>query len=113
MKSLIILYSYHHNNTEKLAKIIGKVLDAEIKTPEQINIENLYDYDLKGFGSGIYGAKVHKEILNLAKNLPEVTDKKTFIFSTIAIGTRNPLMIASGTLTRSSIPFLGDTETKN
>jgi flavodoxin len=52
MKSLIVLFSYHHNNTEKIAKVIAKVLDAEIKTPDQINPEEIQYYDLVGFGSG-------------------------------------------------------------
>lgn len=28
-KSLIVLFSYHHNNTEKVAKVIAKVLNAK------------------------------------------------------------------------------------
>ena len=33
MKTLLVVFSYHHNNTEKIAKVIAKVLDAQIKTP--------------------------------------------------------------------------------
>jgi len=54
MKSLLVLFSYHHNNTKKIAKVFAKVLDAQIKTPQQINLEELQEYDLIGFGSGIY-----------------------------------------------------------
>jgi len=39
MKSLLVLFSYHHNNTEKIASVFARVLDAEIKTPQQINPE--------------------------------------------------------------------------
>jgi flavodoxin len=85
MKSLLVLYSYHHKNTEKIANVIAKVLDAQIKTPEQINLENLREYNLIGFGSGIYGAKHHKLLLDLADTLPQVTNGKAFIFSTSAI----------------------------
>ncbi len=85
MKSLIFLYSYHHNNTEKIANAIAKVLEAEIKTPQQVKLEEFQEYDLVGFGSGIYGEKLHKSILNLADKLPRVTNKKAFIFSTSAI----------------------------
>jgi flavodoxin len=84
MKSLIVLFSYHHNNTEKIAKVIAKVLDAEIKTPDQINPEEIQYYGLVGFGSGIYGGIHHKTLLELADKLPETTDKKAFIFSTRA-----------------------------
>jgi len=85
MKSLLVLFSYHHKNTEKLANVFAKVLDAQIKMPQQINPEELQEYNLIGFGSGIYGAKHHKSLLNLADKLPQVTNKKAFIFSTSAL----------------------------
>ncbi|MHA1351152.1 MAG: flavodoxin family protein [Promethearchaeota archaeon] len=85
MKSLLVLYSYHHNNTEKIAKVFAKVLDAQIKTPQQISLEELQDYSLIGFGSGIYGEKHHKLVLDLADTLPQVTNRKAFIFSTSAM----------------------------
>jgi len=82
MKSLLICFSYHHNNTEKIANVIAKVLDAQIKTPQDINPEELQAYDLIGFGSGIYGAQHHKVLLDLADKLPQGTNLKAFIFST-------------------------------
>jgi flavodoxin len=84
MKSLIILFSYHHNNTEKVANVISKTLGAEIKTPQQVNLnpDSLSEYDLVGFGSGIYFGKIHKVLLDLADKLPQATGKKAFIFST-------------------------------
>ena len=85
MKSLLVLLSYHHNNTEKIANVFAKVLDAQIKTPQQINPEELQEYSLIGFGSGIYGAKHHKDLLDLADKLPQVTNRKAFIFSTSAM----------------------------
>ena len=85
IKSLLVVYSYHHKNTEKIAKVFAKVLDAQIKTPQQIHPEELQEYRLIGFGSGIYGAKHHKVLLDLADKLPQVTNKKAFIFSTSAL----------------------------
>ncbi len=85
MKSLLVLYSYHHNNTQKIANVFTQVLKAQIKTPKQINLQELKNYNLIGFGSGIYGAKHHKSLLNLADKLPQVTNKKAFIFSTSAL----------------------------
>ncbi len=82
MKSLLVLFSYHHNNTQKIADIFAKVLDAQIKTPQQINPGELQEYGLIGFGSGIYDAKHHESLLDLADNLPQVTDEKAFLFST-------------------------------
>ena len=85
MKSLLVLFSYHHNNTEKIANVIANVLDAQIKTPHQIQAEELQEYGLIGFGSGIYGEKHHKLLLDLADTLPQVTNRKAFIFSTSAM----------------------------
>ena len=85
MKSLLILFSYHHNNTKKIANVFEKILDAQIKTPHEINPEELQEYSLIGFGSGIYDEKHHKSLLDLADKLPQVTNKKAFIFSTSAI----------------------------
>ena len=82
MKSLLVLFSYHHNNTEKIANVFAKVLDAEIKTPQQTDPEELQEYSLVGFGSGIYDEKHQKSLLDLADKLPQVTDGKAFIFST-------------------------------
>ena len=82
MRSLLVLFSFHHMNTEKIAKVFAKVLDAEIKTPQQIDPEELKEYDLVGFGSGIYDGKHHKSLLDLADKLPQVIERKAFIFST-------------------------------
>jgi flavodoxin len=84
-KSLLVLYSYHHNNTKKIAEVFRKVLDAEIKMPNDIKPEELQEYDFIGFGSGIYSAKHHESLLELADKLPQVKGKKAFIFSTAGI----------------------------
>jgi flavodoxin len=82
VKSLLVVCSYHHKNTEKIAHVFAKVLDAEIKTPRQVAPEELQGYDLIGFGSGIYSGKHHEGLLLLADRLPQITDRKAFIFST-------------------------------
>ena len=85
LSSVLVFYSYHHNNTEKIAKSIAKVLDAEIKKPQELNPGDLQKYDLIGFGSGIYDGKHHKSLFELIGKLPQVTDKEAFIFSTCGI----------------------------
>jgi flavodoxin len=89
MKNLIILFSYHHKNTEKIANTIAAALDAEVKTPDQVTPYSIADYDLVGFGSGIYLGKHHQSLLELADKLPQATNKKAFIFSTSG-DTTNP-----------------------
>jgi flavodoxin len=79
---VIVLYSYHHKNTEKVAQVIAKQIGAEIKTPQQTDAASLANVDLIGFGSGVYYSKLGKELLELADKLPQVSGKKAFIFST-------------------------------
>jgi flavodoxin len=82
MKSLLVLYSYHHKNTEAVAKVLAQVLGARIVTPREVNAAELAGYDLVGFGGGIDSGKHYKPILDLAEKLPPVDAKKAFIFST-------------------------------
>ena len=82
MKSLIVCFSYHHNNTQKIAEVFAEVLEAQVKTPQQTNPEELQQFDLVGFGSGIDSGKHYKILLDFADKLPQVTNTKAFIFST-------------------------------
>jgi len=82
MKSILIVYSYHHKNTEKIAKTMAKVLDANIKRPNEISPDILKDYDLVGFGSGIYSSNHHQSILNFLDKIQKVKNKNAFVFST-------------------------------
>ncbi|MHA2356467.1 MAG: flavodoxin domain-containing protein, partial [Candidatus Thorarchaeota archaeon] len=81
MKSLLVLVSIHHKNTEKVAKVIADVLDAKIITPRQFDPGEIQEYDMIGFGSGIYDEKHHRALLELADNLPQVSNNKAFLFS--------------------------------
>ena len=82
MKALIVCYSYHHNNTYKVAEAIAGVIYGENKTPQQVDPAELAAYDLVGFGSGIYMSKPHKELLAFADKLPQTQGGKAFVFST-------------------------------
>jgi flavodoxin len=82
MKSLVIVYSYHHNNTAKIANAFSEVLHAQVKTPDQVIAEDLQEYDLIGFGAGIDSGRHYKPLLDLVDRLPSVHKKAGFIFST-------------------------------
>ncbi len=84
-KTLLVVFSYHHMNTEKVAKVFANVLDAQVIRPQQTNPGELVDYDLIGFGSGIDSGRHYKELLDFADALPRAAGKKAFIFSTSAI----------------------------
>jgi flavodoxin len=82
LRSLVVVFSYHHNNTAKIAEVIANVLGAEVKTPEQVYPEELREYGLIGFGSGIYSATFDPSVLTLADRLSYAAGKKAFLFST-------------------------------
>lgn len=84
-KCLIIVYSYHHNNTAKIANAMAEALHAQVKTTEEVVLDEIRQYDLIGFGAGIDSGKHYKELLDLADILPAVDKKSCFIFSTSAI----------------------------
>jgi len=82
MRVLLIYNSVHHGNTEKIAKVIADELKAKMVKPTEEEVNKLSEYDLIGFGSGIYKGKHHERILQLVEKLPAVKGKKAFVFST-------------------------------
>lgn len=84
MKTLIIYESVHHGNTEKIAKVMAKALTADLIKPKDFT--SLDEYDLIGFGSGIFYGNFHKNILGLIAKLSNTPNKKAFVFSTSGQG---------------------------
>jgi len=82
IRALLVVFSYHHKNTEKIARAMAQVLDAQIRTPQEVSPEELQGYDLVGFGSGIYSEQHHESLLDLADRMPKVANGKAFLFST-------------------------------
>ena len=85
MKPLLVVYSYHHMNTEKVAKVFAQILGAQIKTPQQITPKEIQKYDLLGFGAGIDSGKHYQPMLDFADKIPQAENKNVFIFSTAAL----------------------------
>ena len=81
MKTLIICLSVHHRNTEKVANAMAEVLGAKLAQPEEVDPASLAEYDMVGFGSGIYFGKHHKTIRAFVDRLPAMS-KDVFVFST-------------------------------
>jgi len=86
MKNLIVYESIHHSNTEKIGKTMAECLNAELIKSDDVNVNNLMDYDLIGFGPGIYYSKFHKNILDLIDKLPNFPNKKAFVFAHVKGG---------------------------
>ena len=82
MKNLIIYISIHHGNTAKVARAMAEALNAEVVKVNDVDTDALSQYDLIGFGSGMYGKKPHKDLLSLADRIPVLKKKKAFLFFT-------------------------------
>ena len=81
---LIICFSSHHGNTRRVADAMAMELGATILAPEKVHVEQLEEYDLVGWGSGIYFGRHAASLIQLAKSLPQ-QPRNTFIFSTAGL----------------------------
>lgn len=81
MKILIVVKSKHQGNTQKIAEAMAEVAPVTVTMLEDVKRYKLSEYDIVGFGSGIYFGKHDKELLKFVKS---VCDKKaySFVFST-------------------------------
>jgi flavodoxin len=90
MKTLVIYQSMHHGNTKKIAKVIARVFGSQPVGFDEVGKIIIDNYDLIGFGSGIYLGGHHKPLIKYVEGLPELK-KKVFLFSTAGF----PLMKAA------------------
>lgn len=72
MESLIVCVSISHGNTRRVADRMAEVLHAEVVEPEVVDPGTLREYDLVGFGSGIYLMAVHTRLRGFVRGLPHV-----------------------------------------
>ncbi|MGZ4509767.1 MAG: flavodoxin family protein [Mycobacterium sp.] len=82
MKSLIVCLSKSHGNTRRVADRMAEVLGAEVVDPESVDPGKLGEYDLVGFGSGIYYASLDARMRKLVHRLPNVRRVRAFTFFT-------------------------------
>ncbi len=84
MKTLIVCASVHHHNTEKVARVMAEVLGAKVCSPEAASSECLDNYNLIGFGSGIYYGRFHESLRARIALLPTMpsSERPAFVFST-------------------------------
>ncbi len=82
MEVLIIYHSEHHQNTEKIARVMAAKIGADLKDAKEVRAEDINNYEIIGFGSGVYNGRFHKDLLEIIDNIPHQDNKKAFIFST-------------------------------
>lgn len=81
MKTAIVYYSKHHENTKKVLDAIAEKNEVTLIDVTKNPVTALSEYDRVGFASGIYYSKFHKGLLSYAeKNMPE--GKETFFIYT-------------------------------
>ena len=81
MNILLVVESKHLGNTLKIAQSMAEVVPVTIVDTKKAKELDMKDYDIVGFGSGIYAAKHDKRILKFAQDL-SVNEAYTFVIST-------------------------------
>jgi len=85
MRAAVVYMSIHKGNTRKIGEVIAETLGARFIEAVETDVKDLLNYDLLGFGSGIYLGRNHVALLKLLDRFPKVRDKYAFIFSTSAL----------------------------
>ena len=101
MNTLIVYVSVSHANTKRIAKVMAEILDATLLEPEEVDVSTLPEYDLIGFGSGIYYNRIYKRLRHFANGLPIFDHKRAFLFATggrkdISFGPMQKLLVKKG-----------------
>lgn len=85
MKSLIVYCSEHKKNTEKIARLFAEKAKCEHINIRDFNSINIEDYNLIGFGSGVYSESMSPRLFKLVEKL-NLQGKNVFVFSTSGVG---------------------------
>lgn len=85
MKSLIIYCSIYRNNTEKIARLFSDKTGSELRNISDVSDIDPENYDLIGFGSGVYRESISPKLLKLVDKL-KLKGKDVFVFSTSGVG---------------------------
>lgn len=87
MKAIVFYSSDYRTNTEKIAEIMATEMGGDYVNIGHLNSDdyNKEQFDLIGFGSGVYREDLSKGLYRLADRL-DLKDKKVFVFSTSGIG---------------------------
>lgn len=85
MRAVIVYQSVHHQNTAKVAVEIAQTLKSKSVPVSKFSQKEISNYDLVGFGSGIYFGRFHRALFKFVQKIPDQKNKKTFLFSTSGI----------------------------
>jgi len=85
VRSAIVFESLHHGNTKQVAEAMAAAIGADLFYLRDRRRADLQDYDLVGFGSGIYGSKHHRDLIGFAARSRLRKGARVFIFSTAGL----------------------------
>ncbi len=105
-KSAIIYVSVHHKNTKKIVECIANELNADVFDLNDAKEMNVDEYDVIGFGSGVYFSNINKSLdyfIDEFKSVP----KDTFIILTSGTKSNKYENILSEKLTQKGFHVLG------
>lgn len=86
MSTLIVCRSWSHGNTAKVARAMAGMLGAEVIEPWAIEPRRVAEYDLVGFGSGIYALSFDHELRHFVASIRVAHDASAFVFATAGFG---------------------------
>lgn len=89
MNALLVCASRSHGNTAKVARAMATELGARVIDVAECDPSRLADYDLVGFGSGIFGMSFDDELRRLVASLPQARGTNAFVFATSGFGRIN------------------------
>lgn len=84
LRTLIVCKSVHHHNTLAIAEAMGRVLNADLCDPDETPASIAAQYDLIGFGSGVYFGRLHSALRLWIDAIPNeiCSHRQVFLFST-------------------------------
>lgn len=85
MKSLIIYCSEYKGHTKKIAEVFAKEAGAKLINIRDIGNIDIENYDLIGFGSGVYKESMSPKLFRVVEKL-NLKGKNIFVFSTSGVG---------------------------
>lgn len=108
MKTAIIYKSIHHGNTKKVAETMARALKADLIDLKDAKPEIINEYDLIGFGSGIYYYRPHKKLRKFIEGLNNIENRNKKAFTFITSGNGKPNKWLNENLTKKGFEVLGD-----
>lgn len=96
-----------------IGKKTAEVLEATLIEPKDLNKRMLLDYDLIGFGTGIYNRKHNQSLLKLVNDLDIQKDKKVFVFSTSTVKVKSMHEALNKLLTEKAFNIVGQFQCKD